>query len=306
VVQALRNGSLGTPFERVVGVGHSLGSMVLSSEAGEYRDLDALITTGFSHSLNYASAAVRILGRDYLARSDPKYSGIITDPGYLTSMPGTRQYFYNVEDADPSVIAADEQLKSTDTVVEAATLLMYNYLNADRTLNIPVLVIDGQDEPFFCGLQSADCSSSQTLLDFERPWYGPNATVEALVVPNTGHDTMLERSAPVDIRRMIAFSEQFVGHGSGVVGSAAGARPRIPAPPPTALSLLDQVLGAAFTQAILPAMNATSNGMAPVPGLSYSGPTVDPIPDAGLMLSSVGNTEDAFLGTLPQRVLANL
>jgi len=49
VVQALRSGRIGgTAFQRVVLIGHSLGSFTSWQEAGEYHDVDGVILTGIA------------------------------------------------------------------------------------------------------------------------------------------------------------------------------------------------------------------------------------------------------------------
>ena len=303
VVQALRDGSLGSPFHKVIAVGHSLGSMTVSHEAGQYKDVDALITTGFSHSINYLSTFPRVVGRDYPARSDPKFAGTISDPAYLTSMPGTRKYFYHEPNVDPAVVERDEELKSTGSLVELATLGTYNLLNVDRTLEIPVLALNGQKEPFFCGLQAADCTSDESLAAHERPWYGPGAVVEAATIPDTGHNTAIEKTAPFSARRMLEFCDKYVGRGSGAVGTAPGKRPPVPAPSTAPVSPLDQAVGTAFTTAVLPAVGAYSDAISGVPGL---GDSTNPIPGTSEALSTIGNLNDQLLGTLPQEALANL
>ncbi|MQA13040.1 MAG: alpha/beta fold hydrolase [Pseudonocardiaceae bacterium] len=49
VVQAARGGDLGSQFEKVVLVGHSLGSVIGYLEAGTYQDVDAAVFTGGGH-----------------------------------------------------------------------------------------------------------------------------------------------------------------------------------------------------------------------------------------------------------------
>ena len=52
LVQGLRSGSIGrTSFQRVVLVGHSLGSITSLAEASAYRDVDGVVLTGLSHAL---------------------------------------------------------------------------------------------------------------------------------------------------------------------------------------------------------------------------------------------------------------
>jgi len=197
VVGALRSGSLGVAFEKVVLVGHSSGSLIAYLEAGRFQDVDALVATGASHELNAVNIATRVLGQSAPALLDPKFAGLLLDPGYVTTLPGRRDTFYEVGNADPQVIALDEELKQTATLEEALTVLPDFILNESANINLPVLAVNGEREPFFCnGLLAGDCSSSDALRESERVFYGPDAQVDAIVVPGAGHDVTLELNAP--------------------------------------------------------------------------------------------------------------
>lgn len=303
VVQALRSGALGTRFTKVIEVGHSLGSITVAQEAGQYQDVNALITTGFTHQVNYLNVAAEVIAHDYPAMSDPRFTGTTTNPLDMTSVPGTRQSFYHDSDTDPGVIAEDEQLKAMDNLVDFATAAAFNVVNVDRTLNVPVFVVTAANDPFFCGAATADCSTAQALIQHELPWYGPNATIEAYVPPNTGHDVQLERSAPQSTEQMLAFSNQFVGPGNGETGTAAGVRPAIPAPPVTQVSALDALVGAAFTTAVTPVADTYTKLVQSIPGL---GNGADPIPQLSQILATIANIDNTLLGTLPASLLGSV
>lgn len=197
VVEALRDGSLGVEFDSVVLVGHSSGSLIAYLEAGRFQDVDALVATGASHELNAVNIATRVLGQSAPALLDPKFAPLLLDPGYVTTLPGRRGTFYEPDDVDPQIVALDEQLKQTSTLEEALTVLPDAILNASSAINLPVLAVNGELEPFFCnGLLAGDCSSSEALRDSERPFYGPDAQVDAIVVPGAGHNVTLELDAP--------------------------------------------------------------------------------------------------------------
>ena len=196
VVDELRDGSLGVAFENVILVGHSSGSLIAYLEAGRFQDVDALVATGASHELNAVNIATRVIGQSAPALLDPKFAPLLLDPGYVTTLPGRRDTFYEVDNADPAVIALDEQLKQTATLEEAVTVLPDAILNVSSTINLPVLTVNGELEPFFCnGLLAGDCSSSDALRESERVFYGPGAEVDAIVVPGAGHDVTLELDA---------------------------------------------------------------------------------------------------------------
>lgn len=197
LVGALRDGSLGVAFENVILVGHSSGSLIAYLEAGRFQDVDALVATGASHELNAINIATRVIGQSAPALLDPKFAPLLLDPGYVTTLPGRRDTFYEPGNADPQVIALDEQLKQTAALGEALTTLPDVILSASSAIDLPVLAVNGEHEPFFCnGLLAGDCSSSEALRESERGFYGPGAQLDAFVVPGAGHDLALELDAP--------------------------------------------------------------------------------------------------------------
>lgn len=198
VIQVLRSGGLGgTAFQKVVLVGHSYGSLVSFLTAGRYQGVDALVATGASHQIHVVNVITRLVAPSGPATLDPKFASSGLDLGYLTTRPGARPVFHNMQNTDLAVIALDEQLKQTGTAVELITYLPDYLLNSSRQINIPVLAVNATDESLFCnGLLTADCSSNAALVASERPFYGPGTTLDALVVPNAGHDVTLARSAP--------------------------------------------------------------------------------------------------------------
>jgi hypothetical protein len=303
VITALRDGRLGTHYAKVIEVGHSLGGILTLAESGLYKDVDAIIPTAIAHSLNYVNVVTKIIADDYPAALDPKFSTSGLDPAYLTSDPGTRGGFYldDPSATDPSVIATDEQLKETGNLVELGTLAAYNVLNADRTLNIPVDAVVGEHDPFICGLLGPSCTSSQALADFERPFYGPGATVVADVVPNTAHDLQLEKSAPTSDAQMLDFSDKYVGTGGGALNTAPGAAAPVPTPPNPTPSLAAKLVNGVVVQAVAPAVALLQTASNVVPGL---GDNQDPVPGMSLALSTIGNLVDSLVGSFPEGVIA--
>lgn len=303
VVQALRSGKLGHRFNKVVGVGHSLGSLTISSEAGQFKDLDGLVTTGFAHTIEIAGGPAKVLGRNYPAVYDPKFAGSGLDPLYVTSIPGTRKNFYNTANADPEVIALDEQHKTTKTLVDLATGAMtYNLNNVDSDLNIPVFVATGQRDELFCGFGSSDCASDADLAAYERGWYGPRATVEAYAPPNTGHDITLEKGAATTNAKIIDFVDRHVG-GAGAKNTRPGDIPPVQAAKPTPLDPVAAAVNATFVRAVRPATDGVVGTLDLAPGI---GTQRNPIPVTAELLRTIGNVNHSILGTLPNEILATL
>jgi len=219
VVQALRSGCIGgTSFQRVVLVGHSLGSFTAWQEAGEYQDVDGVILTAIAHSYN-ATGLQLALSDVYPATDDPRFASSGLDGGYLTTMPGTRgALFYDVTTADPAVITMDEATKQTTTATELGGTLAVgpgSPLSFASNINVPVLLIDGQKDLLFCTAQGsqggADCTSPATLAASESPFYSPRACLRTAVIPGTAHDVNLHRTAPLTHLLIALWSDAFVG-----------------------------------------------------------------------------------------------
>src|SRR5690349_23043633 len=104
VVGRLRNaGVAGTRFERVVLVGHSMGSGIVAAEAATYHDVSGVVLTGFSHSMNLVALTAIFVDGVRPALLDPVLSRRSSDPGYVTTMPGTRHLFYDPGLVEPVV-----------------------------------------------------------------------------------------------------------------------------------------------------------------------------------------------------------
>lgn len=303
-VQALRKGEFGTKFDKVVSVGHSYGSLVTATEAGQYRDVDAMITTGFSHPPNYTNVFARAVGPgpSYPAFADPKFSKANLDPLYWTTTPGYRKNLYNPQHTDPAVIQSDENLKQTQSLASLVDVPTHHLINSTRTLDIPVFVVTGQRDRIFCGLQSAPCSSSKRLANYERQWYAPGADINAHVVRDAGHNVQLEKSSPEVSSRMLQFVDNKIGNGSGAKDSNPGIRPA-PKPAPTQTpGPVSQATNKAFVKAVSPLVNDIADATNIVPGI---GNQDDNPGEIGNLLARIGNINDRFLHNLPKELLSN-
>jgi pimeloyl-ACP methyl ester carboxylesterase len=137
----------------------------------------------------------------YPAFLDPKFASAGLDPGYLTTMPGTKgDVFYYTPNADPSVIALDEELKDTFTTTELAegTPLISSPPPAtapSRAITVPTLVVLGDHDNIACGPpEGLDCTQTNVTAQ-EAPYYSPQAHMQVTIIPETGHDIQLHRSA---------------------------------------------------------------------------------------------------------------
>jgi len=211
-VTALRAGAVdGHPFQHVIMVGHSIGSVEAWIEAARYHDVDAVIITGALHALspNVPALAESDL---YPAVDDPKFAGSGLDPGYLTTRPGTREaLFYDPATTNPAVLALDEADKDTTTAAEltdAVSLVAEPPAEQPSLqINVPVLVVVGAQDNLFCaGVTVYNCASAASVQSFESQYYSPQAHLKVAVIPDTGHDLALSTTAPVTDAVMIGWS----------------------------------------------------------------------------------------------------
>lgn len=184
-------------FATVDVVGHSFGSVVAIDEAASYRDVDKLAVTGLLHS--QGSGLATVAATFYPADTDPQFGLLFADPGYLTTLPGTRaSSFYDTATADPGIIAYDEAHKDAISGTELAAGVSESELpavtNPSRLITAPVLVLDGQQDGIFCGL-TVNCTDPSVLLAEETPFYASTPRLAVATVPGTGHDVALHPSA---------------------------------------------------------------------------------------------------------------
>jgi pimeloyl-ACP methyl ester carboxylesterase len=209
LVQGLRSGSIGrTAFQRVVLVGHSLGSITSLAEASAYGDVDGVVLTGITHALS-PSAGTSLQFPP--ANQDPRFAGQDLDDDYLTTAPGTRgALFYYLPATDPRVVELDEKTKETVTTAELA----FGPVLAPATslaIHVPVLIVNGQFDQLVCGDGMAICASGATLAAAEAPFFAPEACLQTVVTPRSGHDLNLEPSAPDTYAAIRAWSDAYVG-----------------------------------------------------------------------------------------------
>ena len=200
LVRAARRGDLGRPWSRIVTTGHSTGSAIVSIHAARFADVGGVVLTGWLYSPKQyiANAAMTF----YPAELDPRFRGRGFDAGYVTTRPGTRgASFYNLDSADPAVIARDEATKETMTDSEALSVLGKLYLGAafpasSDSITAPVLIGTGERDGFFCGPpDGGDCTTPETVLRTERRHYPRAARLAAVVGRGAGHDLNLHPGA---------------------------------------------------------------------------------------------------------------
>jgi pimeloyl-ACP methyl ester carboxylesterase len=212
VVQALRAGQVGSQsFGKVIVVGHSMGSFTAIDYAGTFPgEADGIILTGFTNDLNWAVAS-QVLGAGiHPAYYDPKFSGMYPNFDYFTTVPGTRDdAFYYMPNADPRVVALDEDLKQTATSGEFNGLgIVYDPLSFQ--VQGPVQIVVGQYDSLFCG-NLVNCSDKAAVQSYETGWFSASACLETEVINDAGHDLNLHLNANATYSKMLSWADRYVG-----------------------------------------------------------------------------------------------
>lgn len=182
-------------YTKITTIGHSYGSAIVMTEAGNYRDTDRMVVTGLIHALG--SKVVQLGTAFYPAILDPQFAGTL-DPGYLTTLPGVRgSLFYDMTSTDPAVVAYDEAHKSTVPALglaAATSLVTPPPLTVSKNITAPTFTIVGSSDGLVCNLV-VDCSTVANVQAHEAPYFPQAASVTSAVVAHTGHDLNLQTTA---------------------------------------------------------------------------------------------------------------
>jgi pimeloyl-ACP methyl ester carboxylesterase len=227
-ISQLRAGTVdGDRYGKVVIVGHSLGSLIALYEAATYHDVDAVIASGILHTFD-PLGVTKFVATLYPAALDPRFRGSIVDPGYLTTLPGTRgRSFYYLPNTDPAVVDTDEASKETATALEAGGVFEQELPGAvrpvtrpvcaltppglcggaaasvvygsTRKITVPVLDVVGQYDPLLCGGPNDRnrCRDVAAVRHDESAYYTGLARrcLTVAQLPDSGHDVNLGRNA---------------------------------------------------------------------------------------------------------------
>jgi pimeloyl-ACP methyl ester carboxylesterase len=194
VVGKLRAGAVaGIRFGRVVLVGHSMGSGVTTLEAATYHDVNGVVLTGMTHSMDLVALAGVFVDGVRPALLDPILARRAGDPGYVTTMPETRHLFHDPGRTEASVLAADESTKDQVAATVVPDLLTLAFLSPlSRSIDVPVLIANGASDTLFCAFS---CAGPETLLAAEGPYFSPAAQLEVHLTSQAGHSVALSANA---------------------------------------------------------------------------------------------------------------
>ncbi|MTE11241.1 alpha/beta hydrolase [Nocardia aurantiaca] len=183
IVQAARRGDLVNPWSRIVTVGHSFGTVVTELEAATYRDVDGIIGTGWMNMPGLLPST------ELLARhTSANYAdGQPIPPGYLTMRPGGMAIFYQPDNVDPEVLAADDRRRGTDTVGEIATPTTVTLAQIMNPIAVPTLLVVGEHDWLFCTPPEHRSCDAATVRETQRMYFSPQAVPSTYVQAGAGH-----------------------------------------------------------------------------------------------------------------------
>lgn len=185
-------------YPRINVIGHSLGSVIAMQEAGVYKGADRVVLTGMTHG--HGQGFLTLGTAIYPANLDPQFSSVIplTDPDYLTTLPGKRSLFFYSAIADPAVIAYDEAHKDMMTTTVASEAITAHSapvaLNISNSITAPVLMVVGRLDYPFCNVDMS-CASDSLVKAFETPYFTSAKSFTAKTIPDTGHNLPLHPTA---------------------------------------------------------------------------------------------------------------
>ncbi|MEV7231871.1 alpha/beta fold hydrolase [Polymorphospora sp. NPDC051019] len=201
-ITALRSGTLdGHAFSKVIWVGHAVGSLHAWLEIPRYNDVDAAILTSALHAYNMEHL-LTVAENVHPAAADPAFADSGLDRGYFTTKPGTRAgMFFHPATTDRAAAAADEAGKDVFPIQQGETAPL------PHQIRVPVLLVAGQKDFMYCdGVTEYDCTRPETVRAFESQFYLPEARLQVVTIPLTGHALALSTSAPVTTAVMLKWA----------------------------------------------------------------------------------------------------
>ncbi|GAA3431036.1 alpha/beta hydrolase [Kutzneria kofuensis] len=184
-------------FDKVVLVGHSVGSAVALIETSLYNDADALALTALTHRLSPVGLASALAEDVRPVTVDPSPLAKEYDPGYLTTVSGHRAKLFYGPHPDPEMLAYDEATKGVVSATEMADAIAVGFtLPTSRAITVPVYLVDGGVDTLFCSrFAGGNCSAGSSLAAQERLYFAHARSFTAAVLPGAGHDLNFEPRA---------------------------------------------------------------------------------------------------------------
>jgi len=193
------------PFKKVIGIGHSAGSILLNFGAiveGERSPFDGLILTG---SVIVEPVTFSLPSTTISARDDTPLRWGTLDPAYVTD--SNRSMFYPPDPTSfsPRMLLLDNLTKDVGSV---STFLQVGLTSLTTHYTGPVAKIVGSEDQLFCA-GTDRCADVVALTAAERVLWQDAQSFEVVVAQKSGHDMNLDFFADGPFNTFVGFVEQF-------------------------------------------------------------------------------------------------
>jgi pimeloyl-ACP methyl ester carboxylesterase len=210
IVQALRRGLPGCPkFSRVALIGHSLGAVVVGTEAATFGDADEVVLSGYVPT-DGGDIPPELFDIAFLPATQvqTRLRGLVDDD-YWGQRPDIDDgsLAFHAPGVDADVMQAERQMLGTTTRAELLGAVRAGGLIA--TFDQPALVLIGQYDRLL--LQESDVDGHDVASRMAAVT-GSNFHYE--VVPDTGHVLNLHYTAHITFAAISEWLDQRVGDGA--------------------------------------------------------------------------------------------
>lgn len=209
IIQQLRTKPLPVPssydqknkvaFEKVIIVGHSIGSYILNYLIiNEPEVADGVVLTGYARLFSQQAISTQ----QFASASSifpQRFPGL--DPGYLTivSAENMRTSFFSADGTFdpimPTINWGREDVQATGEVQSLNTLANSSFQTAStpQSFRAPIAIVLGENDEPVC---NSDCGEGQNnFAVLSIPFFPGSRAAEAIVIQNTGHFLNLHYSA---------------------------------------------------------------------------------------------------------------
>ncbi|KAM6505228.1 hypothetical protein FSOLCH5_015147 [Fusarium solani] len=208
LVSLLRSGAFGQKFDKVIGVGHSIGSKTMEATLAKYRgDFDAILHTGYA--FENAPGAGNVVATGLGPAKDVQHLRHLPD-GYFVhkSREGIHICFFKYPNFEPAILTATLDKSRTLTMGEMlipSGSPFWRNLTVLRDYTSPVMIVLGEHDYVVCG---QSCMIPRNLADdtlsFAYSAADPNRS-ETWILPGGGHNLNTHLHAGDGFNKMVAW-----------------------------------------------------------------------------------------------------
>ena len=209
LIQLLRTGGLSNgsgSFKTVIGVGHSVGSIVSHGIASQHTaDFDAVVLTGFSKAMSGGPVSLAGIDLNAAALVDPaRFTGLGYEYATSGSVGETQFFFFKAPNFDPKILDMSQALKQTLSIGE---LLTENPLPIASNFTKPVFVVNGENDLPNC---LGNCMSPVNIAAQVIPDLYPAASNSSgwFILPTCGHGLNGHYTANVAYDQILAWLQK--------------------------------------------------------------------------------------------------